>query len=170
MKRTLGVLAVALAAAVGIDSQAQGMPRRDRGGGPRDGVERDAARKTPTVAALEPFAALERELPSLKFDLMLKEAQLEDWRGFERAVRDLAELGRVRRRSLMSLYDQPDKPPAAPELIGSLVEAERVRFEAAVQMKRHLDALYATLEEPQRRMLDRRIVQSQTEPLGTGRP
>jgi len=31
---------------------------------------------------------------------------------------------------------------------------------------RHFEALYAMLDEGQRRMLDRRIVQSQTDPLG----
>lgn len=36
--------------------------------------------------------------------------------------------------------------------------------------KRRFDALYATLDEAQRRMIDRRIVLSQTEPLGQEAP
>jgi len=100
-----------------------------RGGDHGSSSKRDSdSRPAPGGRMQEPFAALERELPSLTVDLRINAAQVEAWSLVQRDVRDLAELDRVR--------------------------------------KRHFEALYAMLDEGQRRMLDRRIVQSQTDPLG----
>jgi hypothetical protein len=51
-------------------------------------------------------------------------------------------------------------------MIATLEEEDRQKAEASADLKRHFEALYAMLDEGQRRMLDRRVVQSQTEPLG----
>jgi hypothetical protein len=143
------------------DSAAQGMPRRDRGGSPR---ERPAA-AAPIVPG-DPFSALERELPSLEVDLMLKPAQLDGWRVFARDVRDVAEMDRTRRKHLMSLREGGERPPTASTLIAALSEDARLKSEATADLRRHFDQLYAGLDDAQRRTLDRRVVQSQVEPLG----
>ncbi len=165
------ILAVALLAAVsivdGLDAQAQGMPRRDRGGAARDTQNRD--RDTPrstTAAPADPFSALERELPSLAVDLQLTSEQVRTWTVFERDVRDVAEMNRSQRRHVMALREGGEKPPTAIALVATLAEDERLKAEATVELQRHLESLYAGLTEAQKRTLDRRIVLSQTEPLG----
>jgi hypothetical protein len=157
---------IAAASLIAIDAGAQGMPRRDRGSSPRDAPSRERAKETPPAQGQDPYAALERELPSLGVDLLLTERQLENWRDFERDVRDLAEMDRARRRHLLSLRQAENKAPGAVSLVSSLAEDERMKAEAAADLKRHLDALYAQLDESQKRTLDRRVVQSQTDPLG----
>jgi hypothetical protein len=117
------------------------------------------------VAAVDPYGALERELPSLKVDLMVREEQLDVWRVFERDVRDIAEMERARRRHLMSLKDFGETPPTAIRFIGSLAEDDRLKAEASAELRRHLEQLYVKLDEGQKRTFDRRTIQSQTEPL-----
>ena len=41
-----------------------------------------------------------------------------------------------------------------------------MRFEGIMDLKRHFDQLYGLLDEGQRRVIDRRVIQSQVEPLG----
>jgi hypothetical protein len=154
MKWVIAVLAIVFAA----DAAAQGMPRRDRGGSPRE--NRDPPKAAP-IAPGDPFSALERELPSLEVDLLLKPQQLDAWRAFARDVRDLAEMDRSRRKHLMSLRDQ-----TASNVIATLAEDERMKSEATAELKRHFDQLYSALDDAQRRTLDRRVVLSQVEPLG----
>src|SRR5689334_15499733 len=76
MRNLLLAAAIVLFAA---GAAAQGMPRRDRGVMPRD---RDRPANAAPIAPSDPFSALERELPSLEVDLLLKEAQLSAWRVF----------------------------------------------------------------------------------------
>jgi hypothetical protein len=163
------VITYALIAAglmLAADAGAQGM-RRDRGGASRDtSPSRETKREAAAPQGQEPYAALERELPSLGVDLLLSERQLTLWRVFERDIRDLAELDRARRRHLMSLRQAGEGPADASSLIGSLAEDERMKSEAATDMKRDFAALYAQLDDNQKRTLDRRVVQSQTDPLG----
>lgn len=152
-----------------VDVAAQGYPGGQRRGGmSRDASkDREARRDAPASAAsVDPFAALERELPSLQVDLLIKVEQLDDWRVFERDVRDIAEMERSRRRHLVALKDAGEKPPTAVTFIASLAEDERLKAEATADLKRHLEALYAKLDDAQRRTFDRRTIQSQTEPLG----
>ena len=166
MMRTLLVLLAALLF-VSIDVEAQNFPRRDRGGSPREQQkDRDTPKSTAASVAQEPFAALERELPSLKVDLKLTADQVNSWSVFERDVRDLAEMDRARRRHLMSLREEGAKAPTAVAMVATLVEEDRLKAEATGELKAHLDALYARLDDAQRSMLDRRVVLSQTEPLG----
>jgi len=162
-----GAAVALLAATAAADVTAQGFPRRDRGGSPREqGRTPDARRDAASTSTPEPFAALERELPSLQVDLQIRGDQLDEWRVFERDVRDVADMERARRRHLLSLKDTGNKPATALTLIGALAEDDRLKAEAAAELKRHLASLYAKLDEPQRRTLDRRAIQSQTEPLG----
>ena len=149
-----------------MNGEAQGLPRRERSCSPRD-QQRDRAPKAATAAAgSEPYGALERELPSLKVDLKLTAAQVDAWSLFERDVRDVAEMDRARRRHVLALGQSTEKAPTAVAMIGTLAEEDRVKAEATADLKRHLDALYAKLDDAQRAMLDRRVVLSQTEPLG----
>jgi hypothetical protein len=150
--------------AVAMDAGAQ-MPRRDRAGSPRERPNADATRNAPIVPT-NPYSALERELPSLQLDLMLRPDQLDAWRIFSRNVRDMAEMGRSRRRHLMSLHEDGERPPTASTLFATLAQEERLESEAAADLKRYFDQLYSMLDDAQKRTLDRRVVQSQIEPLG----
>jgi len=145
-----------------LDASAQ-YPSRNRGGSPRDRPSQSA---TPAATSNDPFSALERELPSLEVDLVLKPEQLDTWRVFARDVRDIAEMDRARRRHLLSLREGGEKPPTASTLIATLAEDERMRYEAITDLRRHFDQLYGALEDSQRRTIDRRVIQSQVEPLG----
>jgi hypothetical protein len=150
--------------ALAFHADAQRMPGRDRGGGARDGSrsEREAAKTAVPAGSQEPFAALEREMPSLKVDLRLAAEQVQPWSAFERDVKEVAELERVRRKHLLDLPHSAD----GITMISSLLEDERMRLDAMGDLKRNAQALYATLDSRQREMLDRRILQSQAEPLG----
>ena len=163
MRTLIFLMALLLA----VDAAAQGMPGRGRGGSPREGqtMRGDRSQSTP-AAPTDPFSALERELPSLEVDLTLMPAQLDAWRVFSRDVRDIAEMDRTRRKHLMSLREGGEKPPTASTLIASLAEDERLRFEAITDLKRHFEQLYGALDDAQRRTIDRRVIQSQVEPLG----
>jgi hypothetical protein len=97
---------------------------------------------------------------------VLKPEQVDAWRVFSRDVRDIAEMDRARRRHLLSLREGGEKPPTASTLIATLAEDERMRYEAITDLRRHFDQLYGALEDSQRRTIDRRVIQSQVEPLG----
>ena len=159
-----------VAVAIATDASAQNYPKR--GGGQRGESSKGSdpeARKSSTAPAFDPFGALERELPSLKVDLLVREEQLDAWRVYERDVRDIAEMERARRCHLTSLREFGDAPPTAVKVIGSIVADDRQCAEAGGELKRHLEQLYTKLDETQRRTFDRRTLQSQIEPLGPGR-
>jgi len=159
-------VAILIASLAASDAAAQRNTGRERGG------ERPRPEEQPRAATVpqDPFGALERELPSLRTDLALKGEQVAAWALLERDVRDLAEMDRQRRRYLLSLRDPGDHPSSAAEMLGRLaVEAQR-RADASADLRRHFDALFAMLDESQRRMIDRRMVLSQTEPLGSEAP
>jgi hypothetical protein len=163
MKTAAIALSVLVSAALlAPDAGAQGFPRRDRSGSPRDRSERPQA----AAATPDPFAAIEHELPSLNVDLMLKADQVEAWNRFERDVREAAELDRARRRHLLALRDASAEPTTALKLMGNLAEEDRQKADATADVKRDLEALYARLDDGQKRTLDRRVVQSQA--LGPG--
>jgi hypothetical protein len=153
-------------AVLALEASAQGMPGRGRMGSQREGQTRDKPQDKTPAAPTDPFAALERELPSLEVDLLLKPAQLDGWRVFARDVRDVAEMERARRKHLMSLREGGERAPTASSLIATLAEDERLKHEATQELKRHFDQIYTALDDGQRRTLDRRVVQSQVEPLG----
>jgi hypothetical protein len=151
-----------------LDAAAQPMPGRGRGGSPREAGRARLERPQDAQAAIpgDPFSALERELPSLEVDLALKAEHLDAWRVFSRDVRDIAEMDRARRKHLTSLREGGERPPTAGTFIAALAEDERLRFEAVNDLKRHFEQLYGALDEAQRRTIDRRVIQSQVEPLG----
>jgi hypothetical protein len=165
---SLFLAAVLLVAA--DDASAQRMPGRDRGGSPRGDAtgkrDNDAQRATAPALVQDPFAALERELPSLKVDLLINAGQVEAWVLFERDVRDVAEMDRTRRRHVLSLRESGERAPTAVAVIATLAEDDRQKADATLDMKRHLEALYEKLDESQRRTLDRRVLLSQSDPLG----
>ncbi len=167
MKALLTVL-VALLALVMVDNAlGQRFPGRDRGESPRDSQRRD--RESPRSApagALEPFAALERELPSLKVDVQIKREQIDAWSVVERDIRALAEMERARKRHLLALQDPGDRPPSALGFLRALVDGDRQKADLSADLLRHFDALYGSLDAAQRGTLDRRVILSQTEPLG----
>jgi hypothetical protein len=160
-------LVAALIFAVVGDAGAQGYPRRERGaipGSPRESG--DAARRPPAAQApADPIASIERELPSLRTDLKLTAEQAAAWIAFERDVRDVAEMGRAQRKHVMSIGAAPETPSAL-TLVQAVAEDDRMRAEGMADLRSHLHALYAALAEDQRRLLDRRVAQSQTDPLG----
>ena len=107
--------------------------------------------------------AKERELPSLNVDLLLTAGQVELWRAFERDVRDMADMGRAQHRYLQGLREGAESAPGAVVFIAALAEDERTKNEAMLDLRHHLDALYAALDSTQKRTLDRRVLRSQTE-------
>jgi len=160
------VLAALLAAMICADAGAQMTRSRERMGSPRESFrDRDAARQA--AAAADPITALERELPSLKVDLRLTAAQVEAWSAFERDVRDVAEMDRVRAKRALALRGAEESHKTAMAVVSSIAEDDRLKAEASADLRRHLEKLYALLDEAQRRMLDRRVVMSQTEPIGS---
>ncbi len=170
--RHLHGFAVALATLLVVADATAQMPGGGRRGGGMGGMSSEmqgrhdrGERKAPVPVASDPFSALERELPSLNVDLMLRPDQLEHWRLFERDVRDVAEMGRAQRRRLLSLREAQGRPSGM-AMISSLADEERTRAAKATNLQRHFESLYGALDEKQKAMLDRRVVQSQVEPLG----
>jgi hypothetical protein len=159
--RYLLPIAFFLAAITAATDASPQQQRRHRGEPPRD--EAKPAAPTP---AFEPYAALERELPSLKVDLKLSGAQVEAWNLMERDVRHAAELDRSRLRQQMALRDAAKEPPPALTLVTQWADFDRRKAEHTAELVRHLSELQALLDEAQRRMLDRRLTLSQSEPLG----
>jgi hypothetical protein len=166
-----GSIAVALLAlAIPLESQAQvsgGGQRRPRS----DMPARETREDTPprVVQAPDPVIALERELPSLRTDLGLDEKQKALWGPFERSVRDAAELTRQKTKKLMAPRPVDAPVPNATAVLASLADDERMRAEAIGDAAARLRALYEALSAPQRAMLDRRVLLSQSEPLGPPR-
>jgi hypothetical protein len=171
MKTPVALIVITLLGFSVADASAQRFPGRERGESLRDSPRRERERE-PIRSAMpqEPFAALERELPSLKVDLQLKAEQVAAWSWVERDVRELAELDRQKRRQLLALREPGERAPSARDMLGQLAEGDRRKADAAADLQRHFDALYALLDEAQRRMIDRRVVLSQTEPLGQEHP
>jgi hypothetical protein len=162
------ILVAALVSCAAEDTLAQGFPRRERpgpAGVPRETGEAGKRAASVPPAPSDPMAAIERELPSLKVDLRLSAEQLGAWSAFERDVRDVAEMGRARRRHVMALGIAPEGASAL-TLVQTVAEDDRMRAEGMADLRSHLQALYAALADDQRRLLDRRVTQSQTDPLG----
>jgi hypothetical protein len=158
------ILAAALCALVALDAGAQYGGGRHRSGSQGDSQQGES--KKCAEMPDDPFAAVERELPSLSLDIGLTSAQLEAWNAFARDVRDIAEMGRTRRRHVMGIRDSGDSPTTALSLVRTLSEDDRIRADATRDLQRHVETLYAMLSEAQKRVLDKRLILSQTDPLG----
>jgi hypothetical protein len=151
---------VAFAAA----AQAPGGQRRAR---PDSGLpERQDPAQRP-VRTADPVIALERELPSLRTDLALSPEQVALWGPFERSVRDAAELTRQRLRKMLAPRPVDTPAPNAVGLISTLADDERMRADAIGDAASRMKAIYESLAPAQRSMFDRRVLLSQSEPLGT---
>ena len=170
MKTAIALLLAAILAIGTPQALAQRFPGRDRGDSPRDMPRKEREQPRAPSMPQDPFAALERELPSLKVDLQLKAEQVAAWSLVERDVRELSELDRQRRRYLLALRDPGDRPASARDMLGQLAEGDRRKADASAELRQHFEALYGLLDEAQRRMIDRRMVLSQTEPLGLDAP
>ncbi len=165
--RLLPILVLTTAALLALpDAAAQGFGHR--GGGARgdsSASERDGAHKAAAQPS-DPFSALERELLSLTVDIRLNAGQVDAWNRFESDVRSVAAMDREQRGRLMALRSGDAAVPAtALAYVASLAEDARARTDALAGLQRDLQALYDKLDPDQRRMLDRRVLQSQTEPL-----
>ena len=116
--------------------------------------------------AANPFSSLERELISLQVDLKLRPDQAPAWNAFERDVRAAAAAEEARQRRIVALGEKKDPAASALSLLAELAEDGRKQAEAAARVESDLQALAGKLDPAQRAMLDRRVIQSQTEPLG----
>ncbi|QJR13183.1 hypothetical protein DSM104443_04278 [Usitatibacter rugosus] len=148
-----------------------------KGGGSRSGGDRPPGAESSgssyyksSASITDPMAALERELPSLRMDLLITKEQGAPWDSFERAVRDIAELGRARQRHQTAPAESGMPPPPALNLIRGWADDDRNRSDAMNELVQKVDALQAAMTETQRKEFDRRIVLSQTEPLNAPPP
>lgn len=160
-------IAVIAGACLLLDASAQ-RPQRERPDTRRELRPDCEPRLSAISTAPEPYGALERELPSLRVDLGLAPAQMERWGIFERDVRVAAELDRHRIRQMLPLRDKSQEPPATTALLSMLSDIDRRKAEATQALNQNLASLYAILDERQKRMLDRRVALSHSEPLGLG--
>jgi hypothetical protein len=158
------LLAALVCACISLDAGAQYGGGRHRSGSQGDSQSSES--KKCSEMPDDPFAAVERELPSLSLDIGLTSAQVEAWNAFQRDVRDIAEMGRTRRRHVMGMRDTGDAPTTTLTLVRTLSEDDRMRADATRDLQRHVEALYAMLSEAQRRVLDKRLILSQIDPLG----
>jgi hypothetical protein len=162
-------------------AQAQGFPggRGQGRGGNRNSSEnsdqanlakRNAAATNPALS--EPALALERELPSLRSDLLLDLTQVDDWAGFERAVRDAAQVAHARQRRAVeqrqaAVVGGVDLPPGAALIsLQGLIDDERSRADLLASITQALGTLTKVLEPRQVGMINRRILQALRDPLG----
>jgi hypothetical protein len=160
------LMAIVFGALLCTDVSAQMSRSRERSGSPRDHAPKDSASPSANPAYGDGLAALERELPSLKVDLQLKAEQLNAWGVFERDVRDAAEIDRARRKHAMAVRNAEESHKTAIAVVNSIAEDDRVRAEISADLRKHLEALYQLLDGAQRTLLDRRVVMSQTDPIG----
>ncbi|MBL0143133.1 MAG: Spy/CpxP family protein refolding chaperone [Betaproteobacteria bacterium] len=159
--RALVLACASIAFAFG--AQGQGGQRRPRVEGQSPEAQGQAMRPARTT---DPVFALERELPSLRTDLGLDPGQQALWGPFERSVRDAAELTRQSTRKFLAPRPVDAPPPAAPGLLAALAEDERMRADAIVAAAASMKTLYEVLSPVQRSLFDRRVLLSQSEPLG----
>lgn len=163
------LVAALVAVTFSLSAEAQ-MRRGGSGGGGGNGrppgmESSGSASARPSSCITDPMASLERELPSLRIDLLVTKEQGALWESFERAVRDIAELGRARQKHQTAPLESGMPPPPALNLIRGWADDDRNRAEAMNELIAKLDALQNVLTEVQRKELDRRVVLSQTEPI-----
>jgi hypothetical protein len=158
---------------------AQGMPGgggKHRGGGETsraNATERKASPGAPLT--VDPIAAIQRELPSLKADLKLSAEQSALWDSFAASVRQVGNIIQTRARREAMARPRGDAPAAEPTdyppavtFIASLADEDVQRGDAMREMKGRVATLAESLTAEQRKMFDRRIAQSQREALGGG--
>ena len=162
------IAAALITSAVATNAVAQigGRPR-DRGDSGAKGSARPGDTNPRAAAPLvDPVAALERELPSLRIDLKLTADQTPLFDSFERQLRSTAEAGRMRARHLSSIRVGDNSTATADTVLGTIADDDTQRAEAARLALDRMTALYAALTADQKKQFDRRIIQSLKEPLG----
>lgn len=184
--RTLWIFLIASligASLLGQLAQAQGFPggRGQGRGGNRstsgsgdatDAAKRNAAATSPALS--EPALAIERELPSLRSDLLLDATQVGAWTAFERGVRDAAQAAHARQRRILeqrqaTMVGGIDLPPgAAVNSLQDLIDDERNRADLLANIAQALGTLAAILDTRQAGMINRRVMQALRDPLGAG--
>ncbi len=169
------LLLVALLASTAVQAQfppggGGGRPRGGGEGGSKGKPERPpergpAARPSP---ASDPIAAIHRELPSLRVDMKIAGEQVALWSAFAAGVRQVNDIAqtRIRREAAIRAGGDAPEPPPVMSFINALAEEDAQRIEAMRELKTRVAALVEALSPEQRKMFDRRIAQSQREPLG----
>ena len=146
------------------------------GGRPRGGGDAGATRparpgddnlRGAAPPLVDPLAAVERELPSLRIDLKLSGDQTPLFDSFERQVRNAADAGRMRARHLSAFRVGDTNSVTADAVLGTIADDDTQRADAARLALERMTALYAALTPDQRKQFDRRIIQSLREPLGS---
>jgi hypothetical protein len=164
--RAAAILAFAVLA-LAAQAQYGGGQRKPRTDRPADSSSSRDAQAARHVQAPDPILAIEHELPSLAIDLLVTAEQRPLWVAFERAVRDVADLSRQHTRKLLSPYSLDAPTPNASATVNGLADDDRMRADAMADVVARLKALQDVLAPTQRSLLDRRILQAITEPLGT---
>jgi hypothetical protein len=163
------LLPALLVLATQADAQYGGGRSRDRGGesgAPRTPRPDQANPRAAAPVVSDPMAAIERELPSLRIDLKLSADQAPLFDAFERKVRDATAATRNRLRQLSSFRLDDGSTVSAASIVGTIAGVDAERAEAMRGVNEKMDALYASFSADQRKQFDRRIMQSQREPLG----
>ena len=169
-RRAFLSLAALVTSAVTTSATAQfGGRSRERGG---SGSMRSAhpGYTTPRNAVqpvLDPLAAIERELPSLRIDLKLTPEQAPFFDSYERQVRNAANAERMRPRHLSAFRTDDGNTVKASAVLGTIADDDTQRAEAARAALENMEALYAALTPDQRKQFDARVIQSLREPLGS---
>lgn len=171
----IAIATILLSSAV-AGAQIPGSGGHQRGGGEKSGMSRSAPERsaaTHGAVAVEPIAAINRELPSLKVDMKITPEQLSLWDAFSASVREAnnISLNRAKRDAMARPRDARPKPdmtdaPPATVMIAALAEDDAQRADAMGLVKSKVVLLVEALTPEQRRMFDRRIAQAQREPLG----
>lgn len=169
-RRTFTSIAALLLSAVASRAGAQyGGRQRDRGdtGSQRSSRQGSDNPRAAVQSPLDPAAAIERELPSLRIDLKLTGDQAPLFDSFERQVRNAAEAGRLRARHLSSFRLDDGAAVTADTVLSTFANDDSQRADAARLALERMTALYAALTPDQRNQFDRRIIQALREPLGS---
>lgn len=147
-----------------------------RGGGEKSGMTRSAPERgaaTHAAVVVDPIAAINRELPSLKVDMKITPEQMAQWEAFSASVRHAnnISINRAKRDAMArprddrARTDVSDAPPAL-VMIAALADDDAQRADAMGLVKSRVASLVDALTPEQRRMFDRRLAQAQREPLG----
>ncbi|MBL8525684.1 MAG: Spy/CpxP family protein refolding chaperone [Betaproteobacteria bacterium] len=168
--KPLLLAALLLSTAVEAQFPPGGGGGRQRGGeGPGKSRPERAPDSTPAVRtspASDPIAAIHRELPSLRIDMKITGEQVAAWNAFAATVRQINDIVQTRIRRESAARSSDAEPVPIPAFIDILIDEESRRLDAMRELKARVGALTETLNPEQRRMFDRRIAQSQREPLG----
>ena len=140
----------------------------DYGNGGRSRIKDSSDAARPAKPIPDPSEAIVRELPSLRVDLKLAPEQVAAFDGFERQMRDLADVSRDRARHVQSYRHDDGNAVRAVDLLETLSNDDAACAQASKLAHERLQALYAVLDRDQRQHFDRRIGEALRDPLGSG--